>query len=283
MREGGKEFPFTVHVTCTKMSEKAVNRALLSMWDTYKILLTAAILFAGSILTALFATFSTFASSLMQKTLFLIPCFLTLGLLLSLGSVLCKLYLEEIRRNKVHLVPTMKMIYARLVGASYFSVPFLTLFGILWMTIGLFELLTFIPYLGTFFATLFAFIPFLIHFSFYFMIVFGLFGLFLLAPLLATTADINRTVLEKLLRHLLKNPYRHVINFFIALFPALLLGLLGYLSLQLCTFCHQETHFLFVLLQNVSYAIPFTLLLLFPAIFFFQYAIESYLMVEVTE
>lgn len=262
------------------MIEKAVNRALLSLWDTYKIALTAAILFAGAALTAFFSTFSTFASSLMQKTLFLIPCFLTLGLLLSLGSFLCKIYFEEIRRNKVHLIPTFKTIWVRLLSASYFSVPFLAAFSILWVSIGLFELLTLIPYIGPFLSTLFAFIPFIINFSFYLMIAVGLFALFLLAPFLAISSEVDRVLLARVLNHFLQNPFRNVLNFVIALLPSFLLGLLGFLSLRLCIFCTSDMHPLLVLVQNLSYAIPLTLVFLFPTIFFFQYAFESYLMIE---
>lgn len=55
------------------MIEQAVNRAVSNLGEKYKILMTGAVLLAGGLLTAFFATFSTFASSQMQKTLFSFP------------------------------------------------------------------------------------------------------------------------------------------------------------------------------------------------------------------
>jgi hypothetical protein len=262
------------------MIEQAFNRALSGMGEKYKILITAGVLCIGSVLTAFFATFSPFADSLMQKTLFLVPLFITLGLLLSLGSLLCKIYLEEVKRNKVHLIPTFKTIWVRLLGASYFSLPFLAAFIVLWLTIGLFELLTLIPYVGSVLSTLFAFIPFVINFCFYLLAVFGLFALFMLAPVMGVVSQLDQSIVHNVLLHWIKNPYRNLVNFFVALAPAFLCGFIGYLALGLCAFCFKEAHPLLLLIQNISLAIPFAALLLFPAIFFFQYAMESYLMIE---
>ena len=264
------------------MIEQAVNRAISNLGEKYKILMTGAILLIGGLLTAFFATFSTFATSQMQKSLFLIPGFITLGLLLSLGSLICKLYLEEVKRNKVHLIPTFKTIWVRLLGATYFSIPFLAAFAVLWITIGLFELFTLIPYIGPLLSSLFAFIPFVINIGLYLLVLGGVFALFLLSPLMATEVKMDKSLIKKVLGHLLKNPYKNSLNFLIAIIPILILGSLGYLAMQLCTFCSHDVHPLLMLLQNISFAIPFTALFLFPTIFFFQYSIESYLMIENT-
>lgn len=260
------------------MIEKAVNRSLTHLLSGPKILLTGSVLLACGLLFAFFGTFSLFASSMMQKSLFLIPAFISLGLLLSLGSLICKLYMDEISKPQREVVKTLDSIWIHLLSAPYFFIPFLALFALLWIGVGIFELLTWIPYLGPLLSSLFAFVPFVIHFSLYSLIALGVFGLFLFPPIMAST--VNRSIFSQAINHFQQNPYRNIVHFLIAIGPALLLGFLGYRALQLCSFCTGTEHPLLLLLQNISFTIPFALLFIIPTIFFFQFGTESLLLIQ---
>lgn len=253
------------------------NRALSHALNKKKFLLVFTILALCGVLTVFFQGLALEANEWLLMSLIFLPIFLCAGILLSLGIVLIRVYHDEIKKKEVRYTEILSKSWEVMIGASYFCIPIILSYLLLWMLLGFFFLLKEIPGVGPFFSAILAFGPFLINLGSLILCVLSLAILFFVAPIIALKG-INRIQIAQILSMRLKNDaFTNVVLALIATFP--LWVIVGFLSLAawmtgtVCFSC--ETH-LQQILQWFFTMIPFTAVLTPGVIFFFNFAAESH-------
>lgn len=169
-----------------------------------------------------------------------------------------------------------------LLGTSYLSLPFILSYLCLWMFLGLFFLLKEIPLLGEFFTVIFSFGPFLLLFGSLVLCTLNLLLLFFVTPVAALHSVRNIPLAKKII-FLLKDRILSAMGlFFLALIPLMVVGGLLMLAANLTNlgFSIAERS-LSVAMESFFIMLPFTALLTPAIIFFFNFAAESYQLLQI--
>ena len=80
-----------------------------------------------------------------------------------MGILLIRMYHDEVKQRDVNFWNTLSRSWEVVIGASYFALPIIFSYLLLWMLMGIFVLLQDIPLFGEFFGTVLSFAPFLIN------------------------------------------------------------------------------------------------------------------------
>lgn len=255
------------------------NRALSFSINKKKFLLVFTILALCGVLTVFFRGLALEANEWVLMSLTFLPIFLCAGILLSLGIVLIRIYHDEIKKRDVSYSEILNKSWEIMIGASYFCIPIILSYLLLWMLLGVFFLLKEIPAVGPFFSAILAFGPFLINLGSLILCVLSLAILFFVTPIIALKG-INRIQIAQILSKKLKDDiFSNIILALIATFP--LWVIVGFLTLAawmtgaICFACDSALH---QILQWFFTMIPFTAVLTPAVIFFFNFAAESHVM-----
>lgn len=257
------------------------NRSIAHIFTKKKLLFVFSILALSGLLVVFFRGLSLHAGQWVQLSLTFLPIFICTGILLSMGILLIRIYHDEVKQREVNYLTILSRSWDVVSGASYFAIPIIFCYLLLWMLLGIFVLLSEIPHVGEFFGAVLSFAPFLINFGTLILCVLSLCLLFFVAPLIALRGLERETVFYMALKRLEKNPFANVVHIFIALLPLVfviaLLVLAGYLTGSLCIDCH---HSLQTVLKWFFIMLPFTAFLTPVVIFFFNYAAESHVLMQ---
>jgi len=219
------------------------------------------------------------AGEWVKLSLTFLPVFLCGGILLSLGILLIRVYHDEIKKKPLHYKETILKSWDVLIGATYYSLPLILAYLVLWVCLGLFVLLQEIPLLGIFFSTIFAFVPFLIILGTLILSLITLFLLFFIAPIIALKGTERKVVFQTTLSRLGQDLFTNLILILIALTPLLLIALLLTFATSLtgpfCTNCTTPTQ---TVLEWFFIMIPFTAFLTPAVVFFFNFAAECHVL-----
>lgn len=255
------------------------NRALLLTFEKKKLLLTFIILALCGVLVVFFRGLAVNAGEWLLMSLTFVPIFLCGGILLSMGIILIRIYHDEIKKKKVSYKETLSKSWEIIIGASYFSIPIILSYLLLWMLLGIFVVLNDIPVVGSFFGAILVFAPFLINLGTLVLCLLNISLLFFVAPVIALKG-LNRTQVSQTIYKRLKNDiFSNIFLAIIAVLPLLfILGLLilaGFLTGAVCYGCEKP---IYNVLQWFFMMIPFTAILSPAVIFFFNFAAESHVL-----
>jgi hypothetical protein len=256
------------------------NRAFYQIFSREKWLFVFCVLALSGLLVLFFRGLSLHASSWVQLSLTFLPIFLCGGILLSMGIVLIRMYHDEIKKREVHYWKTITKSWELVISASYFAIPLILFYLLLWLLLGIFMLLKEIPSIGEFFSVVLSFVPFLIHLSTLLLCAISLLMLFFMAPMIALKG-INRHLLSQVIvTRLEKDPFSNALLFLIALFPLLfvLILLIGAAILTGFIYLDRQTP-LQTILTWFFVMLPFTAILTPAVIFFFNFAAEAHVLV----
>src|SRR5208337_3939660 len=89
--------------------------------------------------------------------------FLCAGFLLAAGVILVRIYHDEVKERPTRYRDIVAKSWEVAIGSSYFSIPIILCYLLLWMLLGIFVLLKEIPGIGDLFGVLLSFGPFLIN------------------------------------------------------------------------------------------------------------------------
>lgn len=154
------------------------NRAWKRTLSKKKALFVFMFLFLGGLLAVACRGLALHAGPWVQLSLAFLPLFLCSGLLLFLGILLICLYREEMKGQEREYREMLSQSWMVALGASYFVIPLIFSYLILWMSLGVFVLLSEIPVVGSFFSILLSFAPFLINLGTLVLCVISLAALF---------------------------------------------------------------------------------------------------------
>jgi len=260
--------------------EQAFSRAMIHSFSRKKILLAFPVLVLCGILIVFCRAVAFDANGWVAMSLTFLPILLSSGILLALGVLLIRIHMHEVKGLHLGFRRLIAGSVDLIMGTSYLSIPPILVYLFLWMALGFFFLLGEIPGIGSFFSVVFAFGPFLLIFSSLLLCLFNLGLLFFVAPA-AAFAPLRRTSLaQRVLLRLRSSLLSSIALFLLALVPIILVC--GLLSLSaLLTSVHIATdRSLAVAIEWFFIMIPFAALLTPTVIFFFNFAAESYQLLQ---
>jgi hypothetical protein len=259
------------------MNWSEIEKSFIKAWGLTFSRSKIILCFATLTICGLFFVFSKAlavqATPWVQISLIFLPILLSSGFLLTLGTLLIRLYQHEVKGLSLSFGRLFAGSFNVAMGTTYLSLPPIVAYLLLWIALGFFFLLKEIPFIGPFFNVILAFGPFFLIFC-SLLLVMGTVGLlFFLAPL---TARSSHRRLEWSFWHPMKeHPFHAVFLLLIALLPALVTG--GLLTLAAAMTSQSFAPPAAALpLEWFIVMIPFCALLSPSVIFFFHFAQEGH-------
>ncbi len=255
------------------------NRALTHTFSSRKILLTFCVLALSGLMVVFFRGLSMNAGQWVVMSLTFLPIFLLAGVLLATGIYLIRIYHDEIKQRKYTFGGVFYKSWEVIMGASYFSVPFILVYLLLWMMLGIFFLFAEIPYIGEFFSVILVLGPFLINLGSLLLCLLNVSMLFFVTPLIALKGLNRQQVAQGLVRRFKEDLFSNVVLAMVAALPLLvvfgLLMLAGFLTETVCFSCDKP---IYNVIQWFFLMIPFAICCAPAVIFFFNFAAESHVL-----
>lgn len=256
------------------------NRAAFRTFEKTKILLTFAVLVLCGVMAVFFRGVAVDATQWLALSLTFLPIFVSGGILLSLGILLIRVYHDEIKERQIIYKDILNKSWEVVIGASYFSVPVILCYLLLWMLLGIFVLLSEIPTLGAFFSVVLAFGPFLLNLGSILLIIFSFAMLFYVAPILALKG-FNRIQVSRILVKRFKNDiFSNLLLLLVALLPlGMVMGTLTIAAFLTGTLTYAYATPVHTVLVWFFTMIPYTALMSPFVVFFFNFAAEAHVMI----
>lgn len=257
------------------------NRAWSYTFSKQKLLLMAVVLALCGVVAVLCRALAFHSGTWVGMSLAFLPIFLCSGLLLASGVVLTRIYHDEIKNKPSTLKSIINKSWELIIGISYFAVPLILAYLILWILLGVFILLSNIPVVGDVFAVVLAFAPFVINVAS--LLLCALTGalLFFVPPAVALNGLDKVKIGQSIARRLSSDVFSNLLLLLIALLPLILViaWLTGaaLLTGKLCMTSHTVLN---VALQWFFIMLPFVILLSPVAVFFFNFAAEAHVLMN---
>lgn len=257
------------------------NRAMGKSFEKSKLLMTFLLLTLCGLLVVFSRALGENANAWMGLSLTFFPIFLSSGLLLALGVILVRGYHDEVTKGEAKYWKILSSSWETIIGASYFALPFLLIYLMLWMFLGIFILLRNIPAVGEFFGVILSFAPFLLNFVTLLLCVAVVAMLFFVSPIIALKGLNRPLVTEILARRFQADLFSNLLFFACALLPLLLyLGLLLASAILTGSFCITCENPIAKVLEWFFIMIPFAALLAPALIFFFNFSAEAFVLFQ---
>lgn len=255
------------------------NRALAYTFSKKKLLFVFCVLVLSGLLAIFFRSLALHAGDWVQLSLTFLPIFICTGILLSMGIVLIRIYHDEVKQQEVNYWNILSRSWEVVIGASYFAIPIIFSYLLLWMLLGIFVLLSEIPIAGEFFSAVLAFAPFLINLGTIILCLLSLALLFFIAPLIALKGLEKGTIFQMSVKRLEKDPFANIVLILIALLPlALMVTLLTFAAILTRNMALHEHTLLQTIVKSFFIMVPFTAFLTPAIIFFFNFAAEAHVL-----
>lgn len=257
------------------------NRSLALTFSKKKLLFVFFVLALSGLLVVFFRGLALHAGQWVQLSLTFLPVFICTGILLSMGILLIRIYHDEIKQREVSYFNTLSRSWEVVIGASYFAIPIIFSYLLLWMLLGIFVLLSEIPFLGDFFSAVLSFAPFLINFGTLVLCLLSLALLFFVAPLIALKGLESKAIFQMALKRLEKDPFANLVLILIALIPlGFIISLLTLAAILTGTLCLDTHSSLQTIIKWFFMMVPFAAFLTPAVIFFFNFAAEAHVLIQ---
>jgi hypothetical protein len=264
--------------------EQIFNRAFSKVFCRKKILFLFPILIACGILTVFCRTLSLGVNHWVWMSLSFLPIFLCTGVLLAAGILLTKMYIFEVKGMDYKIGKLFTSSLQMIIGVSYLSFPLILTYLILWSVMGIFVLLKQIPAFGDVFGTLLAFGPYLLVLGSFGLAIVSVLLLFFITPHVALKKTLQMNLAGEVTLRLKNSIFGNGLLFFVGVLPlalVLFFLILGAIMTK-SSFVTSEAA-LALSIQWMMMMIPFCLIMTPFVIFFFNFSLESYLLVKKKE
>lgn len=257
------------------------NRAVGHSYEKKKLLIVFFALALCGIVVVFFRGLAINAGTWVSLSLAFLPIFICSSILLALGIYLIRVYHDEVKRRPFEYLEVLKNSWEILIGSTYFSLPIIMTYLVLWMLMGIFVLLEQLPVIGGFFAVVFAFGPFLLNLGVLTLCLANISLLFFVSPVLAFYGLDGIKTAKILVGKFRNNVFTNIFLASIAILPMLLsFGLLFLAAVMTDTVCADCNRALYAVMQWFFIMIPFTALLSPGVIFFFNFAAEAHVYLQ---
>lgn len=257
--------------------EGQFNRAFLLSFKLKRLLFLFIALAICGLIAIFFRTLAIYSGPWMAMNLCYLPLLIGTAILMASGVILVRAYPDEIKDGGVSYREMMSHSWQRMLVGSYFALPLILAYIILWLFLGIFVLLSYIPSVGPFFAALLAFVPFLINCAILSLCVLAICLLFFILPRFSL-GNINPRLLPEMFFHnFWKNPLQHLALLTVGIIPAILVFcFLSYATCMTIRALNLPWGSLHEALMMLMILIPFLGILTPAVLFFFNFATEAY-------
>lgn len=262
-------------------TEAMFNRALKYSYTRKKFFLVFPALVVCGILVVVCHTFWLGANPWVRASLAFVPAFLCAGILMTVGVPLIRLYHDEIKEKKLSVNNTLRHSWKLMGGIASLIVPILTAYLVLWSVLGLFYLLKHIPSVGETLGIVLSFGPFLLILGSFFLSFVNLLLLFFMPPVVALKSTVKWELAEEVLLKICHHPFTHLKLLVMGLLPLIIIvGILISAAAMtgMALFVMERTWA--ISLQWFFIMIPFAALLTPAVVFFFNFATESFILLQ---
>ncbi|MFA5250856.1 MAG: hypothetical protein WC371_05565 [Parachlamydiales bacterium] len=257
--------------------ELCFNRAVHYTFSKKKFWIIFPVLILCGILIVFCRALSVGSISWMALSTVFLPIFLCAGVLLAVGTLLCRIYYHEVKSLKFHIHEIFSKSLDLIIGTAYLSFPPILIYLLLWALEGIFLLLKEIPSVGPYMGVFLAVAPFLITLSSILLVIFSLALLFYATPVIAFHEKEKFFVFKRIREITRENVFRSALLFLLAVIPLSLVLLLLILAAYLTNLHYVlGPGLLVVTVKWFFIMIPFCFFLSYAVIFFFNFASESY-------
>lgn len=261
--------------------EFAFNRALVFSWTRKKFLLIFPIFILGGGIVILSRMFWAGSNPWVRASLAFVPGFLCIALFLAAAIPLIRLYHDEVKRKPLSVNRTLKHSWKLMGSISSLIVPILTAYLVLWFILGIFYLLKNIPSMGEVLGGILSFGPFLLIAGSLLLVIISSAFLFFLTPVVALKSTMSWELAEEVLKRVGKDPFLHGLLLLLGILPIILVVGFLIVSVTLTGMTYFITERTWAIaLQWLMMMIPFAALISPVAIFFFNFAAESFLILQ---
>jgi hypothetical protein len=221
------------------------------------------------------------ANDWVNLSLAFLPVFFSGIALTAFGVMLIRVYHDEVKERDVSYSKVIRQAFGNFFTASYFFLPIVLAYLLLWVVLGCFFLIKEIPFIGDFFNVILAFGPFLLILGSLLLCLASLFLLFLAAPIIALKSLSGESLLQYVQGQLKTQIFLRVTLCSFALLPLLLLTLLLWAAAKITTVLYVASgNHLQMVLQWFFIMIPFAVILSPALVFFFNVAAETHVLVQ---
>ncbi len=261
--------------------EKAFNRAILLSASRKKLALTFPVLVLCGILSVFCKAVSFESGEWVSMSLAFFPILFSSGILLALGVLVIRMHHHEAKNLALDFRKLIGGSVDLIVGISYLSLVPILAYLFLWTLLGIFFLLKEVPVLGDFFSVVLSFGPFLLIFGSLLLCIFNLGLLFFVAPAAALQPLKNIPLAKRVWNVLNRKLFTALILLFVALVPiGFVAGLLSFAAFLTDVSFLVGERSLSVALEWFFIMLPFCAILAPAVVFFFNFAAESYQLLQ---
>lgn len=257
--------------------EEMFNRALRYSFSRVKFLFIFSVLLICGVLVVFCRAMAFQANTWVVMSLSFLPVFLCTGVLLAAGVLLTRIYYHEIKGLSFGFKKLFSQSFQMLIGVSYLSLPLILVYLMLWTLMGVFHLLKGLPAVGPVMGVLLSFGPFLLVFASLVLTIASLLILFFVTPHVALKTRVDLDIAEEVFDRIRMSVFSNALLLMIALTPmSVIISLLTIAAMVTGANFVPSDAALGVSLGWFFIMVPFCLILTPFITFFFNFAMESF-------
>lgn len=262
-----------------KEVEHIFNRALSLTFSRKKLLFTVPVLVFCGVITVCFRAVGTATNDWLAISMAFLPIFFCSSVLLAIGIILSRIYHHEVKGLPVSYRKTLKVSKGLMVEIAYLAVPMVLTYLALWTMLGIFYLLKEVPLIGEGLGIILSFGPFLLLLGSFALSVLSLVMLFFVTPAVALQSSAQIEMLQSVYKRLQFSPFSNLALMLLGILPLILVT--GFMTIAAIitgkSYLAAENS-LAISLEWFFIMLPFSALLTPAVIFFFNFAIESHVL-----
>jgi len=250
------------------------NRSFQRVFDIQKFFpIFIALIFSG-LFFLFFQGMAKDISNWLKLLVLCLPFFVMVALVMTAGAMTTKVYAQQREEKVISMKEILFSSRKQIQRASYCALILFSSFLASWILLGIFISIKSIPYLGPFLGVILAFIPFLLNLCILLLFFAALLVLFFCTPLITFEEKVNKETIKARLQ---TDLFTHLLFIIIASLPLWIVWMFVYKALLLTFSVYSFGDYdVEKVLQSLFILIPFSAVLTFPLIFFFNLAQEAY-------
>jgi hypothetical protein len=257
------------------------NRAFEHCLQWKKLAFVSTVLAFCGILVVFCRALAMEACDWISMSLNFLPVFLSGGVFLAMGVILVRNYHDDVKGKTNSYAHILKESWEIVLAASYFSIPIIMAYLLLWMLLGFFYLLHEIPGVGDFFVIMLAFGPFLLNLGSLLLCILSLAALYFVTPAIALKSMDPLHVSQVIVRRVRTDVFSNILLACVACIPlAVTVLLLSIAAWMTGSHFVESNETVPMVIQWFIIMIPFAGLLSPAVTFFFNFAVEAHLILK---
>ena len=262
-----------------KEIEHVFNRALTLTFSRKKLLFTVPTLVFCGLVIVCFRALGSRANDWLAISMTFLPIFFCSSILLAVGIILSRIYHHEVKNLPVSYRKTLSVSKELMVDIAYLALPVILVYLLLWTLLGIFYLLKEIPMIGDGLGVILSFGPFLLLFGSFVLSLLSIVMLFFVTPAVALKSSVQVEMLQSVIKRLRFSPFSNLALMLLGILPLVVMsGLMTIAAIVTGKSYVAAENSLAVSLEWFFIMLPFSALLTPAVIFFFNFAVESHVL-----